>query len=71
MRPAHLGAALPIAALLIGPLFLNRTEPFILGMPFLLGFITATVLATTLVMAGVYCLDNRRDTDDGPTGKKP
>lgn len=73
MRPAYLPAAIPIAAFLIGPFFLNRTVPFVFGMPLLLGFIAVSVVATSLVMAGIYCLDgrSRADADDERTGGAP
>ena len=73
MRAAYLPAAIPIAAFLIGPFFLNRTVPFILGMPLLLGFIAVSVVATSLVMAGIYCLDSRStaEADDERTGSTP
>lgn len=65
MRPAYLPAVIPIAAFLIGPFFLNRATPFILGMPLLLGFITVTVVATSVIMAAIHHFEGRGAGDGG------
>lgn len=65
MRPAYLPAVIPVAAFLIGPFFLNRTEPFILGMPLLLGFIAVAVVATAVIMAAIHHFDRGAATDAG------
>jgi hypothetical protein len=65
MRPAYLLASIPIAATLIGPFFLNRTLPFILGMPLLLGWLAVTLVVTSLVMTCIYYLDGGRTSDAG------
>lgn len=57
MRPIHILALVPIAAVLIGPLFLNRVFPFILGMPFLLGWLALSLVVTSIVMACIYHSD--------------
>jgi hypothetical protein len=51
---------------LLGPLLHNDVHPFILGMPFILGWISVWLLLTTPVMALVYLLDpaNREPADD-------
>ncbi len=63
MRPLHLLAALPFVGLLGGIPFANRVTPFVLGMPFILFWIVAWVLLTSVIMAVVYRLDptNRED----------
>jgi hypothetical protein len=43
MRMIRLLALLPFAAMLIGPFFVNRVEPTILGMPFLLAWCVAWI----------------------------
>jgi hypothetical protein len=72
MRPAYLLAGIPIAATLIGPFFLNRALPFILGMPLLLGWFAVTLVVTSLVMACIYYLDggSASDADDEHAGSK-
>jgi hypothetical protein len=56
--------------MLIGPIVHNDVHPFILGMPFPLGWVTVWVVLTALVMAVIYSIDpaNRDDTprDDTP-----
>ena len=58
-------ALLPFLAMLIGPFFLNRVTPFILGMPFLLAWLVAWILLTAAIMAVIFKLDptNRTDTE--------
>ena len=57
-------AALPFIGLVIGPFFVNRPTPLILGLPFLLTWIVAWILLTSLIMA-VKWLDpaNQEDAD--------
>lgn len=50
-------AIIPPVGLLLGPLLHNDVHPFILGMPFILGWISVWLLLTTPVMALVYFLD--------------
>jgi len=47
-------ALLPFNGLVIGPFFVNRPTPFVLGVPFLLAWIVAWVLLTSLIMAVIY-----------------
>jgi hypothetical protein len=56
-------ALLPFVALLVGPFFLNRVAPTILGMPFLLAWIVAWILVTAAIMAVIFRFDpaNRDD----------
>jgi hypothetical protein len=63
MRIIYLLALLPFAALLIGPFFLNRVEPIILGLPFLLAWCVAWVLLTSAIMGVIFRFDptNRDD----------
>jgi hypothetical protein len=58
-------ALLPFVAMLVGPFFLNRVTPTILGMPFLLAWFVAWILITAAIMAVIYRFDpaNR----DGPS----
>jgi hypothetical protein len=45
----------------------NRVEPLVLGMPFVLGWIVAWVVLSSIIMAIVYRLDasNRHVAADG------
>lgn len=63
MKLIHVLAALPFLGILVGVSFANRVEPFVLGMPFILFWIVAWVLLTSVIMAIVYRLDptNRED----------
>jgi hypothetical protein len=63
MKLIHVLAALPFLGILVGVTFANRVEPFVLGMPFILFWIVAWVVLTSVIMAVVYRLDptNRED----------
>ena len=56
-------AVVPFLALIVGPFFVNRATPLILGLPFLLAWIVAWILLTSLIMAVIYAADpaNRAD----------
>ncbi|PLZ03845.1 hypothetical protein CY652_02380 [Burkholderia sp. WAC0059] len=59
-------AALPFVGILLGVPFVNRTEPFVLGMPLVLAWLVLWVVLTSVVMAVVYRFDpvNRAAGDD-------
>jgi hypothetical protein len=63
LKLIHLLAALPFVGILGGIAFANRVEPFVLGLPFILFWIVAWVIATSVIMAVVYRMDptNRED----------
>ena len=44
MRLVYLLAALPFVGILVGILFANRVEPFVLGLPFILFWIVMWVV---------------------------
>jgi hypothetical protein len=50
-------ASLPFFGILGGASFANRTEPFVLGLPFLMAWIVLWVVATSGLLAVVYALD--------------
>ncbi|AXF17006.1 DUF3311 domain-containing protein [Paraburkholderia caledonica] len=60
-------AALPFIGILLGVPFVNRVEPLVLGMPFVLAWIVAWVVLSSIIMAIVYRLDasNRYVAADG------
>jgi 4-hydroxybenzoate polyprenyltransferase len=60
-RPHHWLALVPTVLVCAGVPFANRARPFILGLPFLLFWLLACVLATSVVMAMVHTLDRRAD----------
>lgn len=65
MRNLRWLAVLPFIGILIGPFFLNRVEPFVLGLPLLLAWLVFCVIATAAVMAVIYWADpeNRASGD--------
>ncbi|HEY4298291.1 MAG TPA: DUF3311 domain-containing protein [Paraburkholderia sp.] len=60
-------AALPFIGILLGVPFVNRVEPLVLGMPFVLAWIVMWVVLSSIIMAIVYRLDpaNRHFAADG------
>ena len=60
LRAYHALAALPTIGLLAGIPFANRVEPFVLGLPFLLFWIVAWVVITSVVMGAIWTLDRSR-----------
>lgn len=62
-------AILPILAMLLGPVLHNASRPFIMGMPFILGWIVVWVIITSGVMAVIYRLDPARLTADAEDGR--
>jgi hypothetical protein len=53
----HALSALPFIGILGGIFFANRVEPYVLGLPFALFWVTLWVLLTAAIMAVVYRLD--------------
>jgi hypothetical protein len=64
MKPIYWLAVVPFIGMLIGPVIHNKVHPFILGMPFSLGWITVWVVLTAIIMGILYTLDpaNKKDT---------
>ncbi len=50
-------AVIPFIGMFLGPIFHNSAEPYILGLPFELGWIVVWVLITAAIMAIIYRLD--------------
>jgi xanthosine utilization system XapX-like protein len=50
-------ALLPFLGMLVGPFFVNRVTPYVLGMPFLLAWFVAWILLTAAIMAVIFRLD--------------
>lgn len=58
-------ALLPLIGMFLGPLCHNASTPFILGMPFILGWIVVWIVLTSAVMALIYRLDGALGKADG------
>ena len=60
-------AALPFLGMLIGPFFVDRVQPLVLGMPLLLAWLVMWVVLTSAIMAVVYVFDptNREEAAGG------
>jgi xanthosine utilization system XapX-like protein len=50
-------ALLPFLGMLVGPFFVNRVAPYILGMPFLLAWFVAWILITAAIVAVIFRYD--------------
>ncbi len=66
MRNLRWLAALPFLGILVGPFFLNRVEPFVLGLPLLLAWLVFCVIGTAAVMAVIYLTDPDRCMPEDP-----
>lgn len=53
--------ALPFAGLLIGVFPADRVEPYVLGLPFLLFWVSSWIVLTAAIMGAVTMLDDRRE----------
>ncbi|GAB0119644.1 putative membrane protein YhjC [Acidisoma sp. 7E03] len=62
----HVGwlAIFPLIGMFLGPICHNASTPFILGMPFILGWISVWIVITSAVMAVIYWLDPVRGRSD-------
>src|SRR5258708_34342648 len=52
-------APLPFIGILLGVPFVNRVEPLVLGMPFVLAWLVMWVVLSSIIMAIIYRLDPR------------
>ena len=50
-------AVLPFLGMLVGTAFVNKVEPLVLGMPFVLAWLVGCVLLSSLIMAIIYFCD--------------
>jgi hypothetical protein len=57
MRRIRWLAVVPFLALIVGPFFVNRATPLVLGVPFLLAWIVVWILLTSVIMAVIYAAD--------------
>ena len=63
MRHYRWLAVIPALGMLGGVPFVNRVQPYIFGLPFLLAWIVIWVIATSLIMALIFALDSARDAE--------
>lgn len=54
-------AVVPAIGMLGGVPFANRVTPYVLGLPFLLFWVTAWVVLTSVIMWIIYVLDRARE----------
>jgi hypothetical protein len=66
MKSIGLLAIIPFIGMLAGPILHNSVTPFILGMPFILGWIVVWVLLSSATMGLIYWLDPVRGTEEAP-----
>jgi hypothetical protein len=64
-------ALVPPAGMIVAPLFANRVEPYVFGLPFLLAWIVGCVLATSAVMGLILALDRRAARDHRGAAEDP
>jgi hypothetical protein len=64
MKYIGLLAIIPFIGMFLGPILHNSSTPFILGMPFILGWIVVWILVTSATMAIIYWLDPVRLSPD-------
>jgi xanthosine utilization system XapX-like protein len=58
-------AVVPAIAILVGVPLVNHVRAYVFGLPFLLFWIVACVLLTSVVMAVIGALDRRREREAG------
>jgi hypothetical protein len=70
-RARHLLALLPTLGILVGVPFANGVRDYVLGLPFLLFWILACVIATSAVLALLGALDRRDEAAAPPAPRGP
>ncbi|OIK03637.1 DUF3311 domain-containing protein [Bacillus sp. MUM 13] len=60
MKFIHLLAFIPFVGMLGGLFFVNKVEPYVLGLPFLVFWIVLWVILTSFIMAIIYKLDSNK-----------
>lgn len=48
---------MPFLAILVGPWFLNRVTPLVLGLPLLLAWMVLWIVLTSIIMGVIYLSD--------------
>lgn len=57
MRAIYALGVVPLFGFFGGIFFANRVEPYVLGLPFILFWITAWVVLTAVIMGVIYVFD--------------
>lgn len=57
MKAYYLLAGIPFIAILVGAAFVNKVEPYVLGLPFFLFWITSWAILCSIIMFVIYRLD--------------
>jgi hypothetical protein len=65
LKKTHVLGMLPFIGMLGGIPFVNKVNPFVLGMPFVLFWFVLWVVLTSIVMAIIYRIDP--DNQEGDT----
>lgn len=60
-------ATLPFLGILVGPIFVNRATPLVLGLPPMLAWLLLCVVLTSLIMGVIYRLDPQNRAPPGST----
>jgi xanthosine utilization system XapX-like protein len=60
--------ALPFLGILVGVAFVNRVEPLVLGMPFVLAWIVGWVVVGAAAMTLVYFVDPANSAPESEDG---
>jgi hypothetical protein len=60
----------PVVALVAGLPFVNRVEPIVLGLPFVLAWVLGWVLATPVLLGVAYILVGSQDEGAGNGGER-
>lgn len=66
MRNLRWLAVLPFLGMLAGPFFLNRVEPYVLGLPLLLAWMLFCVILTSVIMGVIYVTDPENRATETP-----
>jgi ABC-type antimicrobial peptide transport system permease subunit len=53
-------AVIPFLGMFAGPVLHDSTQPFLFGMPFLLGWTALWIVLTAIIMGVIYVLDPAR-----------
>lgn len=59
MKWYHSLVLLPVLSLTVGVFFVNKVNPFILGMPFLMFWIVIWLVLTAVIMGVILKLDSK------------
>ncbi|TCP30907.1 uncharacterized protein DUF3311 [Scopulibacillus darangshiensis] len=62
MKLKHIVSILPVIGLLVGIPFVNRAEPYILGMPPMMFWVALWTVLTSVTMFIVYKLEKKQES---------